>query len=162
MLIFSVNINKTSTPHNVEVFMSFEREKINVVDSRVENNSWMTSEEHCMALNIYHEARGSTYDDMIGVASVTLNRKDSWRWPDSVCEVVYQSWAFSWTMDDLSDIPYEKKAWNTSIKIAKALAREEIPRNTKANHYYNPAHASPKWSIGVSYTIIGSHKYLTI
>ena len=56
-------------------------------------------EKRCLALNIYHEARGEGLDGMMAVANVTMNRVRSSRYPASVCKVVYQPKQFSWTLD---------------------------------------------------------------
>ena len=39
---------------------------------------------HCLALNIYYEARGSNFADQVGVADVVLNRVNDRRYPDTV------------------------------------------------------------------------------
>ena len=52
----------------------------------------------CMALNIYHEARGESTKGMLAVAYVTMNRVMSPKFPSTVCEVVFQPGQFSWTM----------------------------------------------------------------
>jgi spore germination cell wall hydrolase CwlJ-like protein len=44
----------------------------------------------CLALNIYHEARSEPRAGQIAVASVTLNRVKSKRFPGTVCDVVMQ------------------------------------------------------------------------
>ena len=135
-----------------------------IEDTRVSNSLNLVHSRNvtCLALNIYHEARGSSRLDQLGVASVTLNRVDSKRWPDTVCGVVYQPWAFSWTMDSLSDKPYNKEAYKKAKEIANGMIVGQLQRVTRANHYYNPTHASPKWSVGKPYKIIGSHKYLSL
>src|SRR5882672_11161357 len=61
----------------------------------------------CLARNVYFEARGEPTAGQYAVAEVTMNRKASGRYPDTVCGVVYQkNWdplrkryvgAFSWT-----------------------------------------------------------------
>ena len=51
----------------------------------------------CLALNIYHEARGEPIEGQRAVASVTLNRTLDPRWPSTVCGVVYDPQQFSWT-----------------------------------------------------------------
>ena len=48
------------------------------------------AELDCLALNIYHEARGETYQGKVAVANVTLNRVAHSKYPDSVCGVVRQ------------------------------------------------------------------------
>lgn len=72
----------------------------------------------CMALNIYHEARGEPLLGQYAVAMVTLNRVRSPHYPDSICEVILQPWQFSWTNDNLPDQPYEDQAWKLSYNIA--------------------------------------------
>ena len=44
----------------------------------------------CLALNIYHEARGEPPEGQLGVGWVVLNRVDDPRFPDSVCGVVLE------------------------------------------------------------------------
>lgn len=51
----------------------------------------------CLTDNVYHEARGEGTEGMLAVARVTVNRKDSKRYPKTVCKVVYQPHQFSWT-----------------------------------------------------------------
>ena len=43
---------------------------------------------HCLALNVYYEARGSNLADKYAVADVVLNRVKDSRYPDSICDVV--------------------------------------------------------------------------
>ena len=38
---------------------------------------------HCLATNIYHEARGESFAGKVAVANVTHNRVDSKRYPDT-------------------------------------------------------------------------------
>ena len=57
-------------------------------------------EVECLAKNMYHEARGESYQGMVAVAFVTLNRTVSEVFPSKVCDVVYQKnqrgCQFSW------------------------------------------------------------------
>ena len=48
------------------------------------------SELHCMAQNIYFEANNQSKTGMIAVAQVTMNRVRDSRFPDTVCEVVFE------------------------------------------------------------------------
>ena len=52
----------------------------------------------CLIENIYYEARGEKVEGWAAVATVTLNRVTSKSWPNTVCEVVYQPYQFSWTI----------------------------------------------------------------
>ena len=53
-------------------------------------------ELRCLELNIYHEARGESRAGQIAVGMVTLNRRQSKQFPNSVCAVVRQRGQFSW------------------------------------------------------------------
>ena len=57
----------------------------------------------CLIQNGYHEARGESLLGIVAVTEVVLNRVDDNRWPDTVCEVVWQKNQFSWTTDGISD-----------------------------------------------------------
>ena len=51
---------------------------------------------HCLAQNIHHEARGESTRGQKAVASVTMNRVRSKKYPKTVCAVVRQPNQFSW------------------------------------------------------------------
>ena len=129
---------------------------------------------HCLATNIYHEARGESIKGKSAVAHVTMNRVTSNRYPNTVCEVVYQAemrinWKgklvprlhkcqFSWFCDGKSDniilktskgkvIKHNMEAWEQSLAIATAMIKNEIYDPTfGATHYYNDKLADPSWA----------------
>jgi len=57
----------------------------------------LDQETHCLAQNVYHEARGESWHGKMAVALVTLNRTEHWRFPKTICKVVYQPGQFTWT-----------------------------------------------------------------
>ena len=59
----------------------------------------------CLARNVYYEARGESLAGQYAVAEVTMNRKASLGYPKTVCDVVYQRDAFSWTGQEDLDAP---------------------------------------------------------
>ena len=80
----------------------------------------------CLALNVYHEARGEAFEGKQAVASVTLNRARDRRFPNTVCDVVKQSsrrkgrrraCQFSWYCDGRNDRP-SGKAWGEALHVA--------------------------------------------
>lgn len=124
-------------------------------------------EIHCMATNIWHEARGTSYEDRLAVAYVTKNRVKSERFPNNVCSVVFQGkhilntktgkmhpirhkCQFSWYCDGKSDkirltdengtlIRKNYKIWNESWKIAYDVLVGNVKDPTNgATHYLNP------------------------
>lgn len=105
-------------------------------------------EVQCLTENLYHEARSDGYAGMYAVAMVTLNRVADPRYPDDVCDVVYQgpvreSWKtrqhadlpddqrvyyprkhrcqFSWYCDGKSDKMYESEAFWRAVEIANMV-----------------------------------------
>ena len=92
-------------------------------------------EIRCLALNVYHEARGEPEAGQVAVAEVTMNRVASPRFPDSVCRVVHQEAAFSWTMDDAS-VP-NGPAWRRAVQVAARVhGGEHAPVVPGALHYH--------------------------
>ena len=94
-------------------------------------------EIECLALNIYHEARGEPTRGRYAVAWVTVNRMHSAAFPDTVCEVVYQSTRnrrtgrrvaqFSWIFQD----PAEPRGatWTDAQSIARNVYAQRNSRN---------------------------------
>ena len=111
----------------------------------------------CLAMNIYHEARGEPIAGQRAVAAVTLNRVDSRRWPNTLCAVVMQHRQFSWTQDHLSDEMTDASARTIAYQIAwEAL---EMPRANDATHYH-ATHIRPYWADSlVEIGTIGNHTF---
>jgi len=112
----------------------------------------------CLAMNIYHEARGEPTLGQYAVAVVTMNRVDSRHYPDDVCRVVYQSaWssahqrfvaAFSWTLDSQQDIPQNSDAWNKAFDIASQVYQEEHygEKRVRDALFYHADYVKPRWA----------------
>ena len=105
-----------------------------------------TVELHCLALNIYHEARNEPDEGKFAVAQVTLNRVRSARFPDTVCDVVWQRSQFSWTSDGRPDRPYNEESWDEALWIA-TIAFEFTPPSVvgDATHYHAD-YVAPYWA----------------
>lgn len=96
----------------------------------------------CLALNIYHEARGEPIDGQLLVAETVIQR--SIDRDESICEVVYDSNQYSWTHDDLSDIPTDGSAIMLSIMLASQCLRGDH-LHSGATHYHT-VDVNPYWS----------------
>jgi len=133
--------------------------------------SALKDEIDCLALNIYHEARGESHTGQIAVAYVTMNRVVSGRYPNNVCDVIWQSKQFSWTHDGRSDRPTNERSWQRSLSIATYIYTNyfRFMRITKgatditrgALYYYAPKKVSPSWARRMVATAeIGRHIFL--
>ena len=121
-------------------------------------------ETHCMALNIYHEAKNQSMIGQIAVGLVTMNRVRDHRYPNTVCEVVYQgpsrpSWKdpnkripirhkcqFSWYCDGKSDKARDQKAWWKAIEYARIVMSYRILDVTEGATHYHATYVSPNWA----------------
>lgn len=134
--------------------------------------SAFTGEEFCLAQNIWHEARGeATMNDLepwLAVAFVTINRKRSWKWPMTVCGVVWDDSQFSWTHDTLPDEILPKDAreallWLEILYFSKTFLENwryiEDPTGG-ADHYYANTIDPPSWVAHMEYKDqIGKHRF---
>jgi spore germination cell wall hydrolase CwlJ-like protein len=98
----------------------------------------------CLARNVYYEARGESLAGQYAVAEVTLNRKASPLYPKTVCEVVYQKSAFSWTEGDL-DAPGGPE-WLRAIKVAEEVYYLRRAPALPGVLYFHATYVHPDWS----------------
>ena len=113
----------------------------------------------CLALNIYHEARGEPLQGQIAVAMVTLNRAK--RQQDRICDEVFKPFQFSWTIRWSIQDPkvHDLKAFDRAKKVAaKALVLKKDPTGG-ATHYHNTT-VNPVWANKLAYVgQIGKHHF---
>ena len=108
----------------------------------------------CLALNIYHEARGEPLEGKIAVGQVVMNRVGDPDFPAQVCEVVQQggqrprdSCQFSWWCDGHSDRPDDLKAWTDSKGLAEKILAGALEDPTRGALWYHAEHVSPGWDM---------------
>ena len=102
----------------------------------------------CLALNIYHESRGEGRIGMVAVGWTTINRRDSPKFPDTICKVVYQPSQFSWINEGYSTI-YENAAYDAVFDAATFLYKnyETVNDYTGGSLYFlSPMQNPPSWS----------------
>lgn len=122
-------------------------------------------EKYCLAQNVYFEARNQSIRGQRAVARVTLNRVDSSRYPDTICEVVWQNRQFSWTHDGLSDVPggnaIEDRAWELAQSVAMAaLVNHFVNRYdpTYGATHYHANYVNPYWAHAYEeVAVVGDH-----
>lgn len=119
-------------------------------------------EIECLALNIYHEARGDNYAGKLAVADVTLNRVESTLFPNTICSVVKQTvtttnWLgnvvpsrhkcqFSWYCDGKSDVPKNPEAWEISVEVATSFISTDRFRGvSEGSTHYHAKYVEPNW-----------------
>jgi N-acetylmuramoyl-L-alanine amidase len=100
----------------------------------------------CLARNVYYEARGEPTAGQYAVAEVTMNRKASPYYPKTVCDVVYQREAFSWTgMGELEEPGGD--AWLRAVNVAEDVYYQRRPRTLQGNViHFHATYVQPDWS----------------
>ena len=120
----------------------------------------------CLAVAVFFEARGEPYQGKEAVANVIINRMLDKRYPNSVCGVVNEHKAFSYTHDGFSDDPtrhtghQDKIAWVESQEVAK----DALEGNTlgMTSTHYHTTNVLPFWT--KHYTVdgrVGNHIFYT-
>jgi N-acetylmuramoyl-L-alanine amidase len=121
-----------------EVFKKRDAERARVRDFHVRSLD-------CLARNVYYEARGETAAGQYAVAEVTMNRKASPFYPKTVCEVVYQREAFSWTDSIDLEMP-AGPAWKRAQKIADEVYYQRRPPTMSGVLHFHAVYVQPDWS----------------
>jgi spore germination cell wall hydrolase CwlJ-like protein len=115
----------------------------------------------CMAKNIYHEARGESTLGKYAVAQVTMNRVRDPRFRNTVCDVVFQPYQFSWANN--KSVRWTRPsgpAWNESMEIAKDVLEEGATIKGMENAlYFHANYVRPNWRNVRKVTKIGAHVF---
>jgi N-acetylmuramoyl-L-alanine amidase len=102
------------------------------------------SEYHCLAKNIYYEARGEGHLGMLAVGQVTLNRANNPNFPNSICGVVYEKGQFSWVGKNKTQP--KGPMFNAAQKAAMDVLNGEHPlKDFDALHFHNSG-VQPAWA----------------
>ena len=130
-------------------------------------------QRECLAQNIYHEARGETIAGQVAVAWVTLNRMESNRFPNTICDVVYQARTdsngnplrhqcqFSWYCDGRSDRIRNQREWEdvqliTDVVLLDWARAKDSPVSNAT--FYHADYVEPYWaSAFTEVAVVDSH-----
>jgi len=106
----------------------------------------------CLALTIYHEARGESERGKLAVGHVVMNRTRSVLFPANVCNVVRQGGQrhyrcqFSWWCDGRSDRPKDQAALRESLWLAEEIYYGCTSDPTSGALWYHSTAVKPSWS----------------
>lgn len=117
------------------------------------------NEVMCMALNLYHEARGESKVGRLAVMNVVMNRAKSSEFKGStICDVVMSGrkdangrpikhkCAFSWMCDGRSDTPKNMEMFDKMYNEAEEfLSNNEVIDVTEGAVYYHSTGVNPNW-----------------
>ena len=120
----------------------------------------------CLAEALYFEARGEPAQGQFAVAEVILNRVDSPKFPNSICEVVNQGTGrkhacqFSYTCDGKFERIANMAVYNELAVIARAMIEGGMRQLSGEATYYHTISVQPSWARRFEHTAtIGIHKF---
>jgi spore germination cell wall hydrolase CwlJ-like protein len=109
-----------------------------------------TKELKCLALVIYHEARGEPILGQYAVARTVVNRANSPIFPNTICKVIYQKGQFTNIRNTKIK---DKDAHATAMNIALDVLANPHPFSAL---YFHNVKAKPVWNKR-RFTKIGNH-----
>ena len=127
----------------------------------------ITAASFCLISALYFEARQfyKEPDAISAIATVILNRVEDPRYPDTVCEVVFEPKQFSFTHDGMSDMPRPDNAIDRrALKVIERIADEALAGggfDLPSTHYHT-VDVDPVWSASYDQDgLIGTHIFYT-
>jgi hypothetical protein len=135
----------------------------------VEETFYSERDLECLALNSYYESRNQSVAGQIAVAQVVLNRVESPKFPNTICDVIYQgptytNWKgnempvrnrchFSWWCDGKSDIPVDVRTYHKILDMLTDLVYSDTIDITDGSTHYHADYVEPDWSSAFEVTV---------
>jgi len=121
----------------------------------------LDEESRCMAVAVYHEARGEALEGQLAVARVIMNRAASGKYPGSWCGVVKQPWQFSFVNPHSGQFPSVDEAsasWRHAVGIVRLATANIVPSVSDDVLWYHATYVAPSWGRRLSRAQqIGAH-----
>ena len=108
----------------------------------------LDAEANCMAVAVYHEARGESLEGQLAVARVIMNRAASGKYPTTWCGVVKQPWQFSFVNPRSGYMPGVDEgsaAWRKALGVTRLAMSNAVPSLSTDVLWYHANYVSPSW-----------------
>ena len=112
----------------------------------------MNRELKCLSEALYFESRGEQIEGQIAVADVIINRKNSKRFPSTICGVVSEgshkrnACQFSYNCDGKLELIYDKKTYKRIVKLSSMILNGAFSDVTNGATFFHASEVSPSWS----------------
>ena len=121
---------------------------------------------NCLVEALYHEARSESFIGMLSVANVILTRKESSKYPNTICEVVHQGkyWKgnpikdkchFSYWCDGRPERFADIAGLIKSINVAEMSLKGIQVKQTVGSTHYHASYVTPKWASNPHFKSVG-------
>ncbi len=162
LILSTLNANANSSIITTTTLLSTKNYYSNQKEI-IEKSLTVKKETECLALGLYHEARGEPVVGQYAVGATILNRVRSTAYPNTICKVVFQNehmrnrCQFSFACDGVSDRPRNKSSYVKMLRLAGHILTNGIAREAKfigqAFHsevstmtHYHRYDVNPSWS----------------
>jgi hypothetical protein len=108
----------------------------------------LDDEAHCIAVAVYHEARGESLEGQLAVARVIMNRTESSKYPPTWCGTVKQPWQFSFVNPRTGRYPAVNEnsaAWLKAQGITRLAIANAYPTLDRDVLWYHADYVAPSW-----------------
>lgn len=108
----------------------------------------LTDEANCIAVAVYHEARGESLEGQMAVAKVIMNRAASGQYPTSWCGVVKQPWQFSFVNPRSGYMPsvdQASAAWRKALGVTRLAVSNAVQSVPSDCLWYHADYVAPSW-----------------
>ena len=108
----------------------------------------LTDEANCIAVAVYHEARGESLEGQLAVAKVIMNRAASGKYPTSWCGVVKQPWQFSFVNPRSGNMPsvdQNSASWRTALGVTRLAVANAVQSVPSECLWYHADYVAPSW-----------------
>jgi len=113
---------------------------------------WQIDQAYCLAQNVYFEARNQPLAGQMAVISVTINRVNDKRFPNSICGVISEgsgrrnACQFSYNCDGKLEIIIEKDIYNRILKLSRLLLEPSARVLTDGATFFHAKAVNPSWA----------------
>ena len=121
----------------------------------------LDEQANCIAVAVYHEARGESLEGQLAVARVIMNRAASGKYPASWCGVVKQPWQFSFVNPRTGYMPgvdADSQSWRNALGVTRLAVANAVPSLPTDCLWYHADYVAPSWGKRLSRVQkIGAH-----
>ena len=108
----------------------------------------LDEQANCIAVAVYHEARGESLEGQLAVAKVIMNRAASGKYPSSWCGTVKQPWQFSFVNPKTGVMPgvdAASSSWRKALGVTRLATANAVPVLSTDVLWYHADYVAPSW-----------------
>jgi N-acetylmuramoyl-L-alanine amidase len=108
----------------------------------------LDEQANCIAVAVYHEARGESLEGQLAVARVIMNRAASGKYPTTWCGTVKQPWQFSFVNPRTGVMPGVDQAstsWRKALGVTRLAMANAVPSLPTDCLWYHADYVAPSW-----------------